>query len=437
MIRLHISASAALRTALPSTLRRLRRWFKKFLAHADMILLMSVNPGFGGQEFMSKVLKKIEYTRALAQEVGVNIDIQVDGGINAETGARCVKAGGQHFSCRSLLVSNSEYEKSNREITMKKIVTIGGGTGNFTVLKGLRNYDVDISAIVSMADDGGSTGILRDELGVLPPGDVRQCLVALSDSSRLMRSLMNYRFEQGGLVGHSFGNLLLSALEKVTGSFEKAVEEVGRILYIKGKVIPVTTHQVRLKMILKNCQLLEGEREIYMSHEIENGYSSIYLEPYPKANPHAINEIMNADVIIVGPGGLHTSLIPNFLVEGVSEALMQSDAKKIFIINLMNRRGQTTHFKVSDYLKEIERFIGADVFDYILVNNQNPPQELIALYAEEGDLIVNDLSDERIREAALLGELRVGAKKDLMKRSLIRHDCKKLASELMKIVDHL
>ena len=320
---------------------------------------------------------------------------------------------------------------------MKKIVTIGGGTGNFTVLEGLRNYDVDISAIVSMADDGGSTGILRDELGVLPPGDVRQCLVALSDSSRVMRSLMNYRFEQGGLVGHSFGNLLLSALEKVTGSFEKAVEEVGRILYIKGKVIPVTTHQVRLKMILKNCQLLEGEREIYLSHDIENGYSSIYLEPYPKANPHAIDEIMNADVIVVGPGGLHTSLIPNFLVEGVSDALMQSDAKKIYIVNLMNRRGQTSRFKVSDYLQELERFIGADVFDYILVNNQNPPKELIALYAEEGDLIHNDLDDDRIREAPLLGELRKKTKKDLMKRSLIRHDSKKLASELMKIVNHL
>lgn len=320
---------------------------------------------------------------------------------------------------------------------MKKIVTLGGGTGNFTVLKGLRNYDVDISAIVSMADDGGSTGILRDELGVLPPGDVRQCLVALSDSSRLMRSLMNYRFEQGGLVGHSFGNLLLSALEKVTGSFEKAVEEVGKILYIKGKVIPVTTHQVRLKMILKSCQVLEGEREIYLSQEIENGYSSIYLEPYPKANPQAINEIMNADVIIIGPGGLHTSLIPNFLVEGISEALVQSDAKKIFVVNLMNRRGQTSNFKVSDYLKEMERFIGHDIFDYILVNNQHPPQELIALYAEEGDLVQNDLSDERIHHAALLGELRQGAKKDLIKRNLIRHDCKKLASELMKIVDHL
>ncbi len=320
---------------------------------------------------------------------------------------------------------------------MKKIVTIGGGTGNFTVLRGLKNYEVDISAIVSMADDGGSTGILRDELGVLPPGDVRQCLIALSDSSRLMRSLMNYRFEQGGLEGHSFGNLLLSALEKVTGSFEKAVEEVGKILFIKGKVIPVTTHQVRLKMILKSCKILEGEREVYLSEEIEKGYSSIYLEPYPKANPHAISEIMNADLIVLGPGGLHTSLIPNFLVEGISEALRRSDAKKVFVTNLMNRRGQTTTFKVSDYVNELSRFIGEDVFDYVVVNDQQPPKELIELYAEEGDLVENDLHDGRVRFASLLGEMKVGAKKDLIRRSLIRHDSKKLAQELMHIVNNL
>lgn len=320
---------------------------------------------------------------------------------------------------------------------MKKIVVIGGGTGNFTVLRGLKNYDVDISAVVSMADDGGSTGILRDELGVLPPGDVRQCLIALSDSSRLMRSLMNYRFENGGLEGHSFGNLLLSALEKVTGSFEKAVEEVGKILFIKGKVIPVTTHQVRLRMILNNHRVLEGEREVYLSEEIDQGYKSIYLEPYPKANPHALDEIKNADLIIMGPGGLHTSLIPNLLVEGVIEALRETQAKKVFIVNLMNRKGQTTGFKVSDYVQELVRFVGEDIFDYILVNNQKPPKELIEVYAEEGDLVQNDLREPRILEASLLGELKEGAKKDLIKRSLIRHDSKKLAQELMKIVNHL
>jgi uncharacterized cofD-like protein len=320
---------------------------------------------------------------------------------------------------------------------MKKIVVIGGGTGNFAVLRGLKSYKVDLSAIVSMADDGGSTGILRDELGVLPPGDVRQCLVALSNSSNMMRSLMNYRFENGGLEGHSFGNLFLSALEKVTGSFEKAVEEMGKILFIKGKVIPVTTHQVRLKMILNSRRLLESEKEVYLSQEIDQGYKSIYLEPFPKANPHAIDEIMNSDMIVVGPGGLHTSLIPNLLVEGVSEALRVSQAKKIFVVNLMNRKGQTTGFKVSDYLNEVNRFIGEDIFDFILVNNQKPSQQLIEVYAEEGELVENDLNENRMVFAPLLGDLKETPKKDLLKRSLIRHDPKKLAQELMKIVNHL
>lgn len=320
---------------------------------------------------------------------------------------------------------------------MKKIVVVGGGTGNFAVLKGLKNFNVDISAIVSMADDGGSTGILRDELGVLPPGDVRQCIVALSDSSRLMRSLMNYRFENGGLGGHSFGNLLLSALEKVTGSFEKAVEEVGKIMSIRGKVIPVTTHQTRLRMVLKNRKILEGEKEVYLSQEIDQGYHSIYLEPYPKANAEALSEILNADVVIIGPGGLHTSLIPNLLVEGIVQALLASQAKKIFISNLMNRKGQTTGFAVSHYLKELVKFIGKDIFDFVIVNKQTPPKELIDIYAEEGSLVENDISGSRLIEANLLGEMEKRAPQDLMQRSLIRHDPYKLAQELMNIVNHL
>jgi uncharacterized cofD-like protein len=320
---------------------------------------------------------------------------------------------------------------------LKKVVVIGGGTGNFVVLRGLKKYNLDLTAIVSMTDDGGSTGILRDELGVLPPGDVRQCLVALSNSSRLLRSLMNYRFENGGLGGHSFGNLLLSALEKVTGSFEKAVEEAGKILYIKGKVIPVTTHQVRLKMVLNNRRVLEGEKEIYLSQEIDQGYKTLYLEPFPKVNPRVIDEIVNADLIAIGPGGLHTSLIPNLLVEGVCDAICKSAAKKIFVVNLMNRKGQTTGYKTSHYLQELVRFIGKDIFDHFLINIQKPPKELIEVYAGEGELVENDLDDERVIFANLLGRPVDEPKKDLLKRNLIRHDSKKLAQELMKIVDHL
>lgn len=320
---------------------------------------------------------------------------------------------------------------------MKRVVVIGGGTGNFVVLRGLKNYPLELTAIVSMADDGGSTGILRDELGVLPPGDVRQCLVALSNSSRLMRSLMNYRFENGGLGGHSFGNLLLSALEKVTGSFEKAVEEAGKILFIKGKVIPVTTHQVRLKMILNSRRVLEGEGEVYLSQEIDQGYKSIYLEPFPKVNPRVLDEIYNADLIVLGPGGLHTSLIPNLLVEGVCAALRESQARKVFVVNLMNRKGQTTGFKTSNYLKELVHFLGKDPFDHILMNKQKPPEALIALYSAEGELVENDLDDDRITFADLLGKPIEETRRDLLKRSLIRHDSKKLAQELLKIVDSI
>ncbi|MCH9612313.1 MAG: Gluconeogenesis factor [Chlamydiia bacterium] len=316
-----------------------------------------------------------------------------------------------------------------------KVCTIGGGTGNFVVLRGLKQFPIDISAIVSMADDGGSTGILRDELGVLPAGDVRQCMVALSDSSFLMRNLMNYRFENGGLSGHSFGNLFLSALEKVTGSFERAVEEVGRILNIQGKVIPVTTQQVRLRMVLKNRKLLEGEKQIYLSKEIDKGYQSIYLEPYPKANPHAISEIMEADAVVIGPGGLHTSLIANLLVDGVADALLETRAKKIFVVNLMNRKGQTTGYQVSDYVAEMSKYLGRDAFDHIIVNRQLPPKELIEVYREEGELVCNDMEDPRVELADLLGAPEVTCPSDLLRRNLIRHDSNALAEKLMEILE--
>ncbi|KPK31815.1 MAG: hypothetical protein AMS24_05440 [Chlamydiae bacterium SM23_39] len=320
---------------------------------------------------------------------------------------------------------------------MKKIVIIGGGTGNFVVLNGLKKYKVALSAIVSMSDSGGSTGILRDELGVLPPGDVRQCLVALSNSSRLMRSLMNYRFENGNLEGHSFGNILLSALEKVTGSFEKAIKQVGEILVIKGKVIPVTMNKVHLKMILNNRKILEGESEIYLSKEIDQGYKNLFLEPYPKVNPEVIEEIKNSDLLVIAPGGIYTSIISNLLVEGVSKAICNSKAKKVLVVNLMNRKGQTTGYKVSNHLNEIVKFLGQDPFDYILVNKSRPLKELIHFYSEEGELIENDLKGKRIISADLLGPINEKNKNDLIKRNLIRHDSKKLARELIKIVDNL
>ena len=321
-------------------------------------------------------------------------------------------------------------------MSRKKICTIGGGTGNFVLLDGLKQYNVDLSAIVSMADDGGSTGILRDELGVLPAGDTRQCLVALSHASRLMRDLMNYRFDTGNLEGHSFGNLFLSALEKVTGSFEQAIEEVGKILNMRGKVIPVTTEKVRLNMVLQDGTRLCGEKTIYLSEAIDQGYQSLFLTPQPQANRRAIDEIMNADVVVLGPGGLFTSLIPNLLVDGVAEALRNTGATKVFIVNLMNRKGQTTGYGVSDYLQQIVRYIGQDVFDVILVNNKRPPSDLMERYKGEGELVLNDLTDDRVIEIPLLGELAQPTQNDNFARNLIRHHRDIIAREICKIADY-
>ena len=320
----------------------------------------------------------------------------------------------------------------------KKVCTIGGGTGNFVVLSGLKNYDIHLSAIVAMADNGGSSGVLRDELGVLPAGDVRQCIVALSDSSRLMRNLMSYRYEDdGGLQGHSFGNLFLSTLEKLTGSFERAIEELGMILNIKGKVIPVTTSKTHLEMILKGGKVLKGEAEIYLSDEIDRGYEKIFLTPYPKVNSRAVDEIMNADVVVLGPGGLYTSLISSLLVDGVVEALQKTQATKIFVVNLMNRKGQTTGFGASDYVREIEKYTGKDVFDVILVNDELPDKDLVDFYRSEGDLVVNDLIDHPAAvQQKLLGKGKAPVKGDLMNRNLIRHDMDKLAVEIMRIIEH-
>ncbi len=339
------------------------------------------------------------------------------------------------------MASSSTLERApDTRIATKKVVVIGGGTGNFVVLRGLKDYEnICLSAIVSMADDGGSTGILRDELGVLPPGDVRQCLVALSKSDLLLRNLMGYRFENGGLGGHSFGNLLLSALEKVTGSFESAIQEVGKILVIKGNVIPVTTHKVRLKMILSDQTLLEGEKSVYLSDQIDRGYRDIYLEPYPKANPNALKAIAEADLLILGPGGLHTSLIPNLLVDGIAEAINNSRAKKLFVVNLMNRKGQTTSYSVKDYLHEMSRFLGTDPFDYVLVNNKEPTPEQIERYLEEGDLVRDDLGDDPRALRAPVLDLHLGQpqKGDRFPRNFIRHDSKKLAEEVARLVDRL
>lgn len=327
----------------------------------------------------------------------------------------------------------------------KNIVTIGGGTGSFMLLSGLKKYPVNISAIVSMADDGGSTGVLRDELGVLPPGDVRQCLVALSESSKELRDLMGYRFEEGGLKGHSFGNLLLSALEKINGSFSKGVEEAIKILNVKGEVIPVADGDMRLFMKLKNGKILKGENEINHSFEIEKrGIEKIYLSSLTKANKKAIKRISEADLIVIGPGNFYCSIVPNFLVKGISEAIKKSKAKIVFNCNLVNKKGQTEKFDLDDYVVSINKLIGKERIDFVTFNTQEPGEKLIRKYANQRELLIqlektkNSDREYRIIQADILSRKKpTYSKSDILaeSRAFIRHDSEKLAKIMMIILE--
>lgn len=326
-----------------------------------------------------------------------------------------------------------------------RIAVIGGGTGSFTMLSSLKAHTSQLAAIVSMADDGGSTGVLRDELGTLPPGDVRQCLVALSDSSKV-RELFDYRFSEGSLAGHSFGNLLLTALEKVSGDFSEAVETASEILRVNGTVIPATLDNVRLKMEWPGVSLvLHGERVIDAEFfQRDPRKAHLTLEPSANVNPTAISAIEQADIIVIAPGDLYTSLGPLLVIDGIGEALKKSKAMKIYVSNLVSKQGQTDGFTVSDHAAEIERFAGTEFLDYVLYSNQTPSEEVARLYKEEGGYVT--MVDEEVLSSAhykaygapLLGGMATAHTGDVIPatRSLIRHDGREVAKMILGIYEN-
>ncbi len=322
-----------------------------------------------------------------------------------------------------------------------KIVTISGGTGGFTMLSGLKTYqDLDLTAIVTMTDSGGSTGQLRDELGVLPPGDARQCLVALSRNSGVMRDLFTYRYQEGQLTGHNFGNLFLSTLEKITGDFTQAIEEAADVLNVEGSVKPVTTTNTNLCVDLQEQKkTICGEQDITQYEGLRYfGIERMYLDPPAVINESARQAILDADAVIIGPGNLYASIIPHLLVEGVPRALQETDARIIFNCNLMVKYGHTDGFSVQDFAREIETYVGANVLDYVLYNTQRPSSELLERYQQEGAPVEFDKTEtEKDNAPAFVGADVIAdelysqvPKKDLLRRTLIRHDPEKLAREL-------
>lgn len=322
-----------------------------------------------------------------------------------------------------------------------KFVVIGGGTGSFTLLSGLKTYVNDISALVNMSDDGGSTGILRDELGVLPPGDIRQCLVALSDSPKV-RDLFNYRFDSGSLKGHSFGNLFLSAVEKMTDSFEEAVQLASSMLRISGQVLPITTEKVELILTSEEGWVTKGESRIGHMDLSGSRRPKITLEPNGHVTAKARKAIKEADVVVIAPGNLYGSLAPALVVDGVGQALKRTEAKIVYVCNLVTKPKQTDEFLVHDYADEIERFTGGRVLDYVVFNTDEPTEAMLRSYMRDGEFIVGfDLEVMTKKHYKHIGLPLIDTRpvssdpNDAVanKRSLIRHDSDLLSRQLMRI----
>ncbi len=316
---------------------------------------------------------------------------------------------------------------------MKKIVVIGGGSGTFVLLKGLKKYTTELTAICTMFDSGGSTGKLRDEFGYLPPGDIRRGILALapeSSETRILRELFNYRFTKGnGLTGHNFGNLLLTALKEITGDELASIEAASRLLHIKGRVLPVTLDHAQLCAELESGEIVYGETNIDIpQHDTTLRIKHVFLDHKTHALPDVLDAINEAEIIVIGPGDLFTSIIPNFLVEGMVKALQKSNAKKIYVCNIMTKNGETNNFQASDFLRTVETYIGSGILTHCIINTEQCSPELLQKYATENakqvivDSTILTRSDIHIITGNFLNE-----------KDIARHESNKLAHTLIEL----
>lgn len=327
----------------------------------------------------------------------------------------------------------------------KKVVVIGGGTGTYTALMGLKHHPVELSAIISMMDSGGSNRVIRDEFGLLPTSDIRQCIVALAsdESSDILRKLFTYRYEQGtGISGMTFGNLFMAALTDIMGTQREAIKKTCELLDVKGQIIPVTYDDVHLVARYDNGQQVLGEHYI---DEPDDGIAKHRIVeftaiPNAKVSQNAVQAVTQADLIVLGPGDLYTSIICNLIVEGMADAIVKSKAKVVLIMNLMTRWGQTSGFSAQDHLDEINKYLGKLRVDYVLINKDGEiPEEVIKRYEEErAHPVEDDLNNSSVkvvRKSFVSSKIFKKSPSDKLMRSLMRHDPKKLAKSLMALLD--
>jgi len=325
----------------------------------------------------------------------------------------------------------SRYSSLSKE---PKFVVIGGGTGLSILLRGLKKFTSNITAIVTVADDGGGSGKLREDLGMLPPGDIRSCILALANTEPTMEKLLQYRFTEGTLKGQNFGNLFIAAMNEIYGSFERAIKETCNVLAVTGKVLPMTLEDVTLCAVLENGEVLKGESCIPIN-VIKKGsrIDYIYMEPkisYPlEESVEAINE---ADIIVLGPGSLYTSVIPNLLVNNIVDTIYKAKAPKVYITNVMTQPGETDEYDVLDHANAILKHSNSDFLDYVIANTEEIPLSILEKYILDGSKpVLLGRDDEKIlksKNIKLIGEKLIDIRKDY-----IRHDNIKLSKLLMEI----
>jgi len=318
----------------------------------------------------------------------------------------------------------------------KKIVVIGGGSGSSSALRGLKNYDTDLTAIVTMFDSGGSTGILRDEFGYPPLGDIRQCLVALSPKGdaqvAALNSALDFRFDSGSsLQGHSVGNLVLAALTSVYNGVQGAIDELSRMLQLSGQVVPVTLDEAHLCARLVNGDVIRTESAIDLRGANGPGIDEVFLDADVKANPRALEAIASADTILLGPGDLYTSIIPNLLVEEVSAAIRDTNVPVIYACNLMTKLGETAGYGASTFASELVKYIGNRKLDYLLVNQTNFSPEVLKVYEAEmaSPVELDNGHAEKYAHQILLEDLAY------VDGLTVRHNSEKLASIVMNAIE--
>jgi uncharacterized cofD-like protein len=312
------------------------------------------------------------------------------------------------------------------------VAALGGGSGLASLLRGLKQVTSNITAIVTVADDGGGSGMIRDDLGILPPGDIRNCILALSEAEPVMEQLLQYRFPEGQLKGQSFGNLLLAAMADTSGGFLEGVGRVSDILNVEGRVLPVTLDDIILKAQLKSGEVINGESNIGMSQRTRGSrIEKLWLDPADCTPvPEAIAAIDSADLIIIGPGSLYTSLLPNLLVPDIAAAIRRSTAPKVYVLNLMTQPGETEGYGAAEHLRTLEAHCGPGLVQYVLANNDfNMPPELLQRYAEDGaqpvvcDRPQLEKMGYRVVEHSLLK----------VSRDMVRHSYSGLASAMTEI----